>query len=74
MQLIQLENSSLRQKLKLFEKQQEGGIMGNDYNPEFLKLQDDFNEKEREILMLQDRVDSLEQALSEQRTSKMFTD
>ena len=48
--------------------------MGNDYNPEFLKLQDDFNEKEREILMLQDRVDSLEQALSEQRTSKMFTD
>jgi len=59
--LLQLENSALKQKVRLFEKQSAGGVLGNDYNPEYLKLQDEFNEKEREILRQQNKIDTLEQ-------------
>ena len=45
-------------------------MLGNEYNPEFLKLQDEFNEKERENLMLQDKIDALQQAFTEQQTHK----
>jgi hypothetical protein len=61
MQLLQLENSSLKQKVRAFEKQSAGGVLGNEYNPQYLKLQNEFNEKEREVLRYLDRIDVLEQ-------------
>jgi hypothetical protein len=48
MQILILENKTLKSKLNQASKND----TGNDFNPEFLKLQDELNRKESENLML----------------------
>lgn len=56
--LLKLEIQSLQKKLANYEKQHESGKV-NDYNPEFLKLQCELNEKVRENMLLQKEIDDL---------------
>ena len=60
MQILILENKTLKQKLNAASKNDSG----NDFNPEFLKLQAELNKRESENLMLQEKVDMLEQSLN----------
>ena len=48
MQILILENKTLKQKLNAASKND----TGNDFNPEFLKLQAELNKRESENLML----------------------
>jgi len=57
-QLLQLENNTLNSKIKALEKEKDKFIQ-NEFNPEFLKLQSDFNDKEREVTYLNSEIDRL---------------
>ena len=51
LQLLSLENNTLKIKISNLEKQRDE-FLQNEFNPEYLKLQADFNEKERENMNL----------------------
>lgn len=59
LQLLSLENNTLKTKIVNLEKQKDE-FLQNEFNPEYLKLQAEFNEKERENMNLQNKIDSLE--------------
>lgn len=66
MQILLLENKTMKQKLNVMKnKEQAGGLSSNEYNPEFLRVQGELNKKESEVLMLQEKLDLLEATVNE---------
>lgn len=54
-------------------KQEAGGLSSNELNPEFLKVQNELNRKESEVLMLQEKLDQLEATVNELQDAKIQT-
>lgn len=69
-QLLQLENNTLNSKIKALEKEKDKFIQ-NEFNPQFLKLQSDFNDKEREVTHLNSEVDRLQQKINDMNDTKL---